>query len=68
MHFASGKKTETHETFITPDQFEQYTKSGYVIFMTSPTPFGTYKAIKIQLVDTLPFGNRNYSNHNRKFE
>lgn len=44
------KKTKTTETFIRPEQFEEYTNNGFVVFMERPTPFGTYKAIKIELV------------------
>ena len=44
------KKTKTTETFISPEQFEEYTKRGFVVFMERPTAFGTYRAIKIELV------------------
>lgn len=44
------KKTKTTETFIRPEQFEEYKNKGFVVFMERPTPFGTYKAIKIELV------------------
>jgi hypothetical protein len=44
------KKTITIETFIRPEQFEEYSKRGYVIFMERPTAFGTYKAIKIEFL------------------
>ena len=44
------KKTKTIETFIVPEQFEEYTKKGFVVFMEHPTAFGTFKAIKIELV------------------
>ena len=44
------KKRITTETFIGPEQFEEYTKRGYVIFMERPTAFGTYKAIKIEFI------------------
>ncbi len=46
----NSKKTKTTETFILPEQFEEYTKRGFVVFMGYPTAFGTYKAIKIELV------------------
>ena len=46
----NNKKTKTIETFILPDQFEEYTKRGFVVFMERPTAFGTYKAIKIEVV------------------
>jgi hypothetical protein len=46
----SSKKTKTTETFILPSQFEEYTRQGYVIFIEKPTAFGTFKAIKIELV------------------
>jgi hypothetical protein len=55
MAFPWTKKTETKVTFITPDQFDNYSKQGYVIMMTKPTAFGTYKAVKIEVVP-------NYSN------
>lgn len=48
------KKTKTIETFITPEQFDEYTKSGFVVFIEQPTAFGTFKAIKIELVTPLP--------------
>ena len=44
------KKTKTTETYIRPEQFEEYAKRGFVVFMAHPTAFGTYKAIKIELV------------------
>jgi hypothetical protein len=44
------KKTKTIETFIRPEQFEEYAKQGFVVFMERPTAFGTYKAVKIELV------------------
>jgi hypothetical protein len=44
------KKTITTETFIRPEQFDEYAKQGFVIFMERPTAFGTYKAIKIELI------------------
>ena len=46
----NSKKTKTIETFIKPEQFEEYTKRGYVVFLAQPTAFGTFKAIKIELV------------------
>lgn len=46
----SSKKTKTTETFIRPEQFEEYTKRGFVVFMARPTAFGTYKAIKIEFI------------------
>lgn len=46
----NNKKTKTTETFIHPTQFDEYTKKGFVVFMERPTAFGTYKAIKIELV------------------
>jgi len=46
----NSKKTKTTETFILPQQFEEYRKRGFVVFMEHPTAFGTYKAIKIELV------------------
>jgi len=48
------KRTKTIETYILPQEFEQYSKMGYVIFMAKPTVFGTYKAVKIELVYTRP--------------
>lgn len=44
------KKTKTTETFILPEQFAEYTTRGFVVFMERPTAFGTYKAIKIELI------------------
>jgi hypothetical protein len=44
------KKTKTTETFITPEQFEEYVKQGFVVFIERPTAFGTFKAIKVELV------------------
>ncbi len=44
------KKTKTTETFIRPEQFEEYANKGFVVFMERPTAFGTFKAIKIELV------------------
>jgi hypothetical protein len=44
------KRTKTSETFISPEQFDDYTRRGYVIFMTKPTAFGTYKAIKVEMI------------------
>ncbi len=46
----STKKTKTTQRFILPEQFEEYTKRGFVVFMERATAFGTYKAIKIELV------------------
>lgn len=46
----NSKRTKTTETFIRPEQFEEYTTKGFVVFMEHPTAFGTYKAIKIELV------------------
>ncbi|HEX8356649.1 MAG TPA: hypothetical protein VF610_04525 [Segetibacter sp.] len=46
----NSKKTKTTETFIRPEQFEEYTKLGFIVFMERPTAFGTFKAIKIELV------------------
>lgn len=46
----STKKTKTTETFIRPEQFEEYAKRGFVVFMERPTVFGTYKATKIEVV------------------
>lgn len=46
----SSKKTKTTETFISPEQFEEYNKRGFVVFMEHQTAFGTYKAVKIELV------------------
>jgi hypothetical protein len=46
------KKTKTTETFIRPEQFEEFTKQGFVVFMERPTAFGTYKAVKIELLET----------------
>lgn len=46
----SRKKTKTTETFIRPKQFEEYTNKGFVVFTERPTAFGTFKAIKIELV------------------
>ena len=46
----STKRTKTTETFIMPEQFEEYTKRGFIVFMERPTAFGTYKAIKIEFV------------------
>ncbi|HEX8355793.1 MAG TPA: hypothetical protein VF610_00190 [Segetibacter sp.] len=51
MSFTASKKTHCHETYITPDQFESFSKLGYVVFMNNPTAFGTYKAVKITLVE-----------------
>lgn len=45
------KKTKTTETFIKPEQFDEYTKRGFVVFITCPTAFGTYKAVKIEVVN-----------------
>jgi len=46
------KKTKTTETFIKPEQFDEYIKRGYVVFIERPTAFGTFKAIKIELVES----------------
>lgn len=46
----SIKRTKTTETFILPEQFDEYTKRGFVVFLERPTAFGTYKAIKIEFV------------------
>lgn len=48
MMFAT--KTKTTETFILPEEFDHYTQLGYTIFMSKPTMFGTYRAIKIEMV------------------
>ncbi len=48
MMFAT--KTKTTETYILPEEFDYYTQSGYTIFMSKPTMFGTYRAIKIEIV------------------
>lgn len=45
-----SNKVKTEETFITPDQFDEFTRNGYVVFMSKPTAFGTYKAVRISLV------------------
>ena len=45
------KKTKTTETFIRPQQFAEYTKRGFVVSMERTTAFGTYKAIKIELLE-----------------
>lgn len=45
-----AKKAKTTETFISPAEFDRYTALGYVIFMSRPTSFGTYRAIKIDLL------------------
>lgn len=45
-----SKKTKTTETFIRPEQFEEFTKRGFVVFMERPTAFGTFKAVKIEIV------------------
>lgn len=46
----STKRTKTTETFIRPEQFEEYKKQGFVVYTEHVTAFGTYKAIKIELV------------------
>ncbi len=46
----STKKTKTTETFIRPEQFDEYIAKGFVVFTERPTAFGTFKAIKIELV------------------
>lgn len=43
-------KTKTTETFILPEEFNYYTQLGYTIFMSKPTMFGTYRAIKIEML------------------
>ena len=48
------KKTKTTETYILPEEFEKYNNRGYVIFMSKPTMFGTYRAIKIEVTDPSP--------------
>ncbi|MCY7420959.1 MAG: hypothetical protein LH478_04360 [Chitinophagaceae bacterium] len=45
-------KTKTTETFILPQEFDYYTNLGYTIFMSKPTMFGTYKALKIEAIKT----------------
>ena len=45
-------KTKTNETFILPEEFDYYTNMGYTIFMSKPTMFGTYKALKIEAIIT----------------
>lgn len=45
-----AKKIKTTETFILPEEFDHYTMLGYVIFLSKPTVFGTYRAIKIEVV------------------
>ncbi len=44
------KRTKTTEVYILPKEFDTYSKKGFVIFVSKPTVFGTYKAIKIELV------------------
>ena len=46
-----AKRTKTLETFIIPEEFDDYTKRGYVIFLSKPTVFGTYRAIKIEVIN-----------------
>lgn len=48
MMFAT--KTKTTETFILPEEFDYYTQLGYTIFMSKPTMFGTYRALKIEAI------------------
>ena len=45
-----AKRTKTIETFIIPEEFDDYTKRGYVIFLSKPTVFGTYRAVKIEVI------------------
>ena len=45
-------KTKTTETFILPEEFDYYTSMGYTIFMSKPTMFGTYRALKIEAIKT----------------
>lgn len=47
-----AKSIKTSEVFIVPAEFADYTNKGYVIFMSQPTAFGTYKAVKIEVVAT----------------
>lgn len=44
------KKTKTTETFIRPEQFDEYASKGFVVYMEHVTAFGTYKAVKIELI------------------
>jgi hypothetical protein len=44
------KKTKTIETFIRPEQFKEYIERGFVVFVERPTAFGTFKAVKVELV------------------
>ena len=44
------KKTKTTETFIRPEQFEEFTRKGFVVYTERATAFGTYKAVKIELI------------------
>ncbi len=44
------KRTKTTETFILPEQFDVYTKKGFII-MYKPTVFNTYRAIKVELIE-----------------
>ncbi len=50
MNFAT-KHTKTIETYISPNQFEEYTQLGFVVFITRPTENGKYKAVKIEIVN-----------------
>jgi hypothetical protein len=45
-----AKKIKTTETYILPEEFDYYTKLGYVIFMAKPNMFGTYRALKIEVI------------------
>ncbi len=46
-----AKSTKTTETYILPKEFEEYTEKGFIIFMTQPTAFGTYRAVKIEVLN-----------------
>lgn len=53
-----AQKTKTTETFILPEEFETYTQKGFTIFMTKPTMFGTYRAVKVEVIkhtEELPY-------------
>ncbi len=46
----TSSKTITTETYILPAQFEEYSKLGFVVFISKETDNGTYRAIKVEML------------------
>lgn len=46
----TSNKTKTTETYILPNQFEEYSKLGFVVFMAKETDNGTFRAIKVEVL------------------